>query len=209
MADTGNNRIQKFNSSGGFLAQWGSSGAGDGQFNQPGGWRVDGQGNFYVADTGNHRIQKFNASRQFLWANGEVVAAATGSSIIPTAWPWMARGISMWRIPIITASRSSTPNGNFLWASGAVTGPATGSSTIPTEWRWMARGTSMWRIPIITASRNSTPTAIFSGAMGQLRHRRWAVQLSQRRGGGQPGERLCGGYRNNRIQKFNSTGGCI
>src|SRR4051812_19780863 len=35
VADAGNNRIQKFDSSGNFLTAWGSSGSGDGQFNFP------------------------------------------------------------------------------------------------------------------------------------------------------------------------------
>jgi len=66
VADTSNNRIQKFNSSGTFLTKWGSSGAGNGQFSSPRGVAVDANGNVYVADTGNSRIQKFNSSGTFL-----------------------------------------------------------------------------------------------------------------------------------------------
>src|SRR5690349_16860233 len=36
-ADSGNNRIQKFTSTGGFVTTWGSSGSGPGQFNDPAG----------------------------------------------------------------------------------------------------------------------------------------------------------------------------
>ena len=59
VADMGNDRIQKFTSSGTYLTQWGSSGTGDGQFNCPSGAAVDGSGNVYVADQSNNRIQKF------------------------------------------------------------------------------------------------------------------------------------------------------
>jgi hypothetical protein len=54
-----NDRIQKFSSSGVFLAKWGTRGSSDGQLNFPNGVTVDGSGNVYVADSANHRIQKF------------------------------------------------------------------------------------------------------------------------------------------------------
>ena len=66
VADQNNYRIEKFDSTGTFLTKWGSSGSGDGQFNQPTGVAVDGSGNVYVADTGNRRIQKFDSAGTFL-----------------------------------------------------------------------------------------------------------------------------------------------
>src|SRR6185295_9898658 len=66
VADSGNNRIQKFDSSGSFLAKWGSFGSGDGQFNGPQGIATDSSGNVYVADSANSRIQKFDSSGSFL-----------------------------------------------------------------------------------------------------------------------------------------------
>lgn len=45
-----------------FILKWGSSGTGDGQFNDPWGVAVDGSGNVYIADTLNHRVQKFGPS---------------------------------------------------------------------------------------------------------------------------------------------------
>jgi DNA-binding beta-propeller fold protein YncE len=62
VADTYNNRIQKFDSNGNYLLQWGSIGTGDGKFYFPGGIAVDISGYIYVADTDNHRIQKFSSS---------------------------------------------------------------------------------------------------------------------------------------------------
>jgi DNA-binding beta-propeller fold protein YncE len=48
-----------------FVTKWGSSGSGDGQFNQSIGIRVDSSGNVYVSD-GNHRIQKFTSDGTFV-----------------------------------------------------------------------------------------------------------------------------------------------
>ena len=59
VADTDNHRIQKFDSSGGFITKWGSYGSGDGQFDYPSGVAVDSSGNVYVADGWNYHVQKF------------------------------------------------------------------------------------------------------------------------------------------------------
>ncbi len=70
VAESGNNRIQKFDSSGNFLLKWGTPGFGDGQFNQPTGVAVDSSGNVYVADKYNDRIQKFDSNGNFLFPWG-------------------------------------------------------------------------------------------------------------------------------------------
>jgi DNA-binding beta-propeller fold protein YncE len=59
VADTENNRIQKFTSSGTYLTQWGSFGQGNGQFAAPYGVAVDSGGNVYVVDAGHSRIEVF------------------------------------------------------------------------------------------------------------------------------------------------------
>jgi len=46
--------------------QWGSYGAGNGQFNFPRGVAADSAGNVYVADAANNRIQKFTASGAYI-----------------------------------------------------------------------------------------------------------------------------------------------
>jgi hypothetical protein len=60
VADSGNNRIQKFDPNGRYLTKWGSRGSGNGQFQQPTDVAIDFDGNVYVADRYNNRIQKFN-----------------------------------------------------------------------------------------------------------------------------------------------------
>jgi DNA-binding beta-propeller fold protein YncE len=52
--------VYKIDSTGKILTKWGSSGSGDGEFNQPKAIAVDSKGNVYVLDTGNYRIQKFS-----------------------------------------------------------------------------------------------------------------------------------------------------
>jgi len=72
VADTGNNRVEKFDPLGHFLAALGrhggdgTPGKSDGEFTAPRGVAVDGQGDLYVADTGNNRIEKFDPSGRFL-----------------------------------------------------------------------------------------------------------------------------------------------
>ncbi|MFA5414209.1 MAG: PKD domain-containing protein [Methanoregula sp.] len=66
VADTNNNRIQKFSSTGAFLSKWGSEGSGDGQFSNPHDIAIDSGDNVYVADTSNDRIQKFSSTGSFL-----------------------------------------------------------------------------------------------------------------------------------------------
>ena len=118
--------------------------------------------------------------------------SGNGQFNYPEAWRWTARETSMWRIPIITASRSSTPTA-AISPSGAVSAPETASSIPPVAWRWTARGTSMWRIPIITASRSSTPAAPIWPS-GAVTAPATGSSILPGRGGGRPGERLCGGY---------------
>jgi len=48
------------------IAEWGSSGSGDGQLSNPNGIALDGSGNVYVADSFNGRVQVFSSSGEFL-----------------------------------------------------------------------------------------------------------------------------------------------
>jgi hypothetical protein len=72
ITDTGNNRVQEFDSSNNFVRKWGSVGTGNSQFTAPQGIAIDSSGNVYVVDTGNNRVQKFNSSGTFLTKWGAV-----------------------------------------------------------------------------------------------------------------------------------------
>ncbi len=66
VADTNNNRIQKFDANGTFITKWGSDGSGNGQFNGPNSIAIDSGGNVYVTDSNNNRVQKFDANGTFI-----------------------------------------------------------------------------------------------------------------------------------------------
>jgi DNA-binding beta-propeller fold protein YncE len=62
VADSENDRIQRFTEGGAVLGTWGTTGTGPGQFSTPEAIAVDASGNVYVVDKGNHRVQKFSTT---------------------------------------------------------------------------------------------------------------------------------------------------
>ncbi len=66
ISDTGNKRIQVFDSDGKFLRQIGGIGATAGKFEEPVGLAIDENDNLFVADTWNRRIQKFNSKLEYV-----------------------------------------------------------------------------------------------------------------------------------------------
>jgi hypothetical protein len=84
VADTYNDRVQKFTSNGQFISKWGRSGDGDGEFSMPKGIATDASGNVYVADAFNGRIQKFTGSGEFImkWGN---LGRGDGEFLLPAA----------------------------------------------------------------------------------------------------------------------------
>jgi len=74
VADSGNNRIQKFTSTGVFLAKWGVEGNGEGQFRNPAHITIDSKNDIYVTEepglshnlSPRLRIQKFTDTGNFI-----------------------------------------------------------------------------------------------------------------------------------------------
>ena len=71
VVDKNNGRIEKFSSTGTFIATYGSKGAGNGQFNTPWGIAINqSTGNVYVADAGNNRIEELSSAGAFITTFG-------------------------------------------------------------------------------------------------------------------------------------------
>lgn len=66
VSDSGNNRIQVFNSQGVFLRKWGGKGAAPGDLNYQGGIVFDEYGYLHVADGRNRRVQVFDGAGTYL-----------------------------------------------------------------------------------------------------------------------------------------------
>jgi sugar lactone lactonase YvrE len=70
VVDENNDRVEKFDSNGRFLLQFGSRGSGPGQLNGPGHVALDPQGNVIVSDEGGYRVEKFSPAGTFLLQYG-------------------------------------------------------------------------------------------------------------------------------------------
>jgi sugar lactone lactonase YvrE len=66
VADTENNRVEKFSAEGKYLSQFGKEGNGSGEFKSPRGLAIDPSGNIWVVDSGNNRVEKFNSKGEYL-----------------------------------------------------------------------------------------------------------------------------------------------
>ena len=83
VAETGNSRVQEFDSYGNFINQLGSYGGGSGQLINPHGVAVDSSDNVYVADTGNNRIEIFDSNGNYLSQCGYGGGSGDGQFIHP------------------------------------------------------------------------------------------------------------------------------
>ena len=132
VCDVTNNRIEKFDPNGNFLAQWGGpvTSAGAGQFNHPTAV-ASFSGSIYVTDSGNNRIESFDDSEDFGRSWG-----STGSGVSQLNNP---QGLALDsnrniyvadtgnnRIEVFYASASAAP---LTWGSA---GNAPGSFESPT-----------------------------------------------------------------------------
>jgi RHS repeat-associated protein len=71
VADSGNNRIEKFENLGKFVASYGTTGSGNLQFKNPTGIAINpSTGKVYVSDTGNNRIEVLDSAGKYVTAFG-------------------------------------------------------------------------------------------------------------------------------------------
>jgi tripartite motif-containing protein 71 len=96
VADTGNSRVEKFDSNGNYLTQWGSYGSGNGQFELPKALRWT-AATMFMWLTGNNRVEKFTATATYL-----------------TQWGSYGSGNGQFEIPHGIAVDSS---GNFIYVA--------------------------------------------------------------------------------------------
>src|SRR5439155_829360 len=129
VADTLNNRIQKFTGAGTFLTKWGMSGSGDGEFNAPFGIGVEASGDSFVADNVNSRIQKFTGAGMFLTKWG-IPGSGDGEFVAP-------RGVA------VDASGNifAVDNGNSRIQK------FTGTGTLLTKWGMDGTGDGQFKSP--------------------------------------------------------------
>jgi hypothetical protein len=107
VADAANNLIQKYDSNGNFLIQWGTLGTGPGQFNTPSGIAVAPGGNYiFVSDYYNDRIVVFAYAKAapliYGQPHSQTVAAGVnvtfGASVFgasPLSYRWLLNGASV------------------------------------------------------------------------------------------------------------------
>jgi hypothetical protein len=76
VADTANNRVEKFSASGAFMGAYGTLGSGILQFKGPTGISIDSAGTVWVADTGNDRIEALTSTGAFAGASTTGVGTA-------------------------------------------------------------------------------------------------------------------------------------
>lgn len=91
VADTNNNRVQRFTSGGTFISTWGVLGTADGQFNAPRGLIVT-NGSVYVVDTNNNRVQYFTLAGVFI-GKWSIRGTGTGTLSAPTSIAYAANRI--------------------------------------------------------------------------------------------------------------------
>ncbi|HEY8082607.1 MAG TPA: S8 family serine peptidase [Solirubrobacterales bacterium] len=88
VADTGNDRIQQFDSEGKYVSQLGETGAGNGQLSEPagigiGGATINAEDSIWVTDAGNNRIQAFDPASGKYLANFGESGAGEGQFSLP------------------------------------------------------------------------------------------------------------------------------
>ena len=208
VADSGNDRIQEFDSTGNFIHAFGSTGASQGQFNSPNGIATDSSGNVYIVDTNNNRIEEFSSTgsfiRQFGGGFGNVVLNfPLGIFVNSTGYMYVADSSN-------NAVKILTTNGDVVQQIGpSIPGYSSISLNNPAGITIDSSGNILvvdsGHAKVVKFSKNGNYISSF-GSLGSGNG-----QLSNPRGIGitSSGDILVGDSDNNRIVKFSSTGSWI
>ena len=131
VADSQNNRIQRFTPSGTFISAFGTLGAGNANFNLPVATDIDqGTGHVYVADQQNNRIKKHTATGTFVtaWAvnfpSDVAVDPVTGDVIVTELLSNLVKRFSSAGAFQFSWGGTGIGNGQFRNPSGVTVDPS-------------------------------------------------------------------------------------
>ena len=157
VADSGNNRIERFNLEGGEPLAWGTTGAAPAQFSYPRAVAAN-ESEVIVSDDDNHRIEKFSPEGGVRSARPARRDDGPGQFGFPYGVALDAAG----NVYVADDSNDRVVKLSPQLASrapGAAPAPNRASWTSRARWRAIRRATPTWRTPPTSASRCSTPSA--------------------------------------------------
>jgi len=116
VADTGNSRIQKFNSAGEFLSSWGTNGFENGELQSPVGIAIY-ENNVYVVDEMQNTVKKFDNDGNFILKWGEL-GSENGQFIEPHGITINSSGVVYVADSMNHRIQTFTSDGEFLSSFG-------------------------------------------------------------------------------------------
>jgi hypothetical protein len=178
VADQGNNRVDVFDSAGGFLFAFGGAGAGSGQFAQPQGIAIDrnpaslSYRDVYVFDGNNFRVQKFDREGNFLLefgskgsGSGQFARADNPIAVGPGGTVYVGDSENIPGNQFASRIERFDPNGNFLGSSKLLDGDLVASIAIDSGgFAYVARGSRIEKYELSepNATQIGSPVGIAS-----------------------------------------------
>jgi DNA-binding beta-propeller fold protein YncE len=197
VADSLNDRIQKFSASGTFLGKWG-------QVDNPRGVATDQAGNVYVADSSHNRVIKFSSSGDSLLAFG-----SSGSGPGQFSFPWGIAVNAAGQIYVTDNGNNRVqvfaPNGTFQLQFGS-TGSGNGQLLCPTGLAIDAQGFVYVSDTCNSRIQKFSPAGFFNAKWGSFGSDPGKFQANYSLSVDINGSVYVADSGNARIQKFTSLG---